>query len=216
MRTLADVRNKLLETLDGAVRRPLMYGGTDHCSETVLWYLLHDLFFIDGLDDGWSHISTSLRNRLLSSATGVTSHLKWHLPGVPDVSQEMASIYAYYAVQYGYIKLDRTLSRPEWNYLRRGLRALVTATDLSTDEVIVRFGPPSLRAHRVLAYASEQHGDGWVYFDFDRADRTFPGKAEGILRDARIPATTIARELAFTPYGSQFSRRAAKTSTKTT
>ena len=47
MKSAEELKAVKVKTLDDAVRRPMMYGGTDFCIEVVLHNLLADLCFID-------------------------------------------------------------------------------------------------------------------------------------------------------------------------
>lgn len=206
MRTAEEIRERLLGTLDAAVRRPLMYGGADACVQIVLWNLVDALCFIDERDAEAAAIRDNLARRGLFCSTGIVGAFRGRIRNVDDFSSEVASVWAELADRFGYLKLARRLEAGEWRRLRAGLRCLCQTTDLTARDVRERFGEPSLVSLSVYSYAPREPGAQWVHFDFFDPGGTYGRRAEYRLRDARLPASTLSRSLVFTPFGARFRR----------
>jgi|SRR5579872_45751 len=206
MRTAEEIRTRFLQILDGAVRRPLMYGGSDWGVELFMRNLLSDLCFIDEREQELKHALTELDERGLSSSTGVVGSFRARIANVRDVGNEVASVYAEIAGRLGYLSLQRRLTPAEWKRLRKGLRASCRDRDWRASEVREWFGDPSLEVHTVYCYAPEDRNARWVFFDFADSEARRGGQRDYVLRNVRIPAASFERELVFTPYGRQHKR----------
>jgi hypothetical protein len=202
MRTAEEIKSKKIEWLEGALRRPRMYGGNDSGVEMVLRDLLGDLCFIDEREAELDAVFQEWHERELQRACR-PNHVFRERLAVDDVSNEVASVYAHAAARLGYYEPARRLTPAEWKALRHGLRQAVKERDWTEQEVRDRFGPPSYTNYYVLAYAPEDDRLGWVFFDFEWAggDRL---PRNNRLRNVRIPARQFAREFVFTPFGEPF------------
>lgn len=193
--------------LDGAVRRPRMYGGSDFGVELVFRNLLADLCFIDEREKELDRAFKSLSERGHFLATGLLGGLGSRIQDVPDLSHEIASVYAEIAARLGFLSLQRRLSSSEWRLLRRGLRSRCRERDWRATQVRATFGEPSLVSDSVYCYAPQDLEAGWVFFDFcSPSDDCVTSRAH-ILRDVRLPAVSLAREFTFTPHGLQHKRK---------
>jgi hypothetical protein len=206
MRSVEQVRTRLLERLQAAVRRPRMWGGRDHEVHTVLHALLDELCFIDEREEELDLAIRGLHSRQLFRSTGIRGAFDEVLRDVPDFSHEVASVFAEIAGWLGYLALARRLPVPEWQLLQEELPSWCQERDRSPTEVTARFGEPSLVSGSVACYAPEDPRGGWIFFDF------CPGKTgldehgnffrrEDVLRDVRIPAADLTPRFHFTPHG---------------
>lgn len=190
-RSAEEIRSHFLERLNLALIRPGMYGG-----EPALHGYLDDLRWIDGHDDGVSHVANSWG---IWSPTGIGGWLARILGGeASGHSDAVALAYADIAHHWGYLRLQRALTTPEYTRLRSEARAWTSAEDRVPGDIIAAFGPPSFgratynpRYPVSLAYATADSNDPLVIFDFWqetgwKANPPQPGRGpEPVLRDVR-------------------------------
>lgn len=177
-----------------------MYGGNAMGVELVFRTLLGDLCFVDERESELREELERLRYPGLYGPTGTHGALREHIRGPGDRGEEVGSVFLGIADRLGYVQPDRRLSTAEWKAMRTGLRAAIRSRDWTTEELLARFGEPSIRMGHVFGYASEEQRAGWVFFDFLQPER-WDRRDEALLRDARLPATTLARQLVYTPTG---------------
>jgi hypothetical protein len=135
---------------------------------------------------------------------------------IDQLYNEVTSIYAELAWNLGYLTVDRNLSKAAMKKLRQGLRAKCRERDWHQSEIKEQYGEPSLKIGDVYCYAPETRGERWIFFDFWKEysakrinSRVIVHKKyieDPILRDVRLPASTLMRGLVFTPFGQQFAR----------
>src|SRR5262249_57802517 len=77
MRTVAEIRDRLLEDLRFTVWRPSMRGGNADATEVLLLHLLDTLCFIDGCEKEWS----AVRGTYVQGCRWVRGHFEFqHRP----------------------------------------------------------------------------------------------------------------------------------------
>lgn len=189
MRTATEYRERQLERLPMALRRPGMFCG---------WYgdlyyrvFLDDLFWIDDRPKS----DRKSVDELLFGPAGVAGKLTEQFPHPPDNFQnEVASIYAQAAFRLGYFHPQRLLTNSEFQSLSAALQASFFVADHTMSAITDQFGPPSHDVvggqTTVLCYGCTDVETDWVYFDFSRCyppeDRvTYQWFDEPLLRDVR-------------------------------
>ncbi|WP_417388804.1 hypothetical protein [Gimesia sp.] len=167
MRSIEEFRNRQLETLPEALKRPVMFGG--NTSGACLWFylLLRDLCWIDEREHDWDVFQeTDLRG-----SRGVLGQFEYQHFQIPDYIAEVASVYAQVAHKLGYFQPDRVLNATEWNDLQSTLIPDFFERDWTQTEIYDRLGPPSYENYssdtRVACFAPEPAAD-WIFFDFLR------------------------------------------------
>jgi hypothetical protein len=169
MRTVAEVRDRLLEDLRFTVWRPSMRGGNADVTETLLLHLLDTLCFIDGRAKDWD----AARGTFIQGCRWVRGHFELqHLP-FPHFLNEVASVYAEVAFNLGYFRPNRLLTEAEMSRLSADVtRPGFRLADLAESELRVEFGPASHVVvggeTTVACYGCERVGVKWVYFDLAR------------------------------------------------
>src|SRR5262245_56730608 len=117
MKSANEIREYFLTLLRNSLTHSSMYGG-----ETVLWYCLRHLAFIDEAEEALNAEMKRLQVSGASLATGVTGGFRM-VTGVFDGgAHDVASIYAEVSHRLGYLKPDRSLSSGEYRHVREGLR----------------------------------------------------------------------------------------------
>ncbi|QEH32193.1 hypothetical protein OJF2_06620 [Aquisphaera giovannonii] len=199
MRTIHQVRDRLLDTLRQAVQRPGLFGGTDFGVELVMQTLLRDLTFIDEREGDLKAAMDDLVARGQFSSMAVRGSFLQYVDSRNSYGDEVASVYAAVAHRLGYLTMGSTVPDADFGRMRLGLPVVCRDRDWTAGDVIARFGPPSLRVGWVFAYVPAD-GSRWLYFDFDGASA---GELERdcLLRDVRIPADHFSLGLVFTPHG---------------
>ncbi|HCO24034.1 MAG: hypothetical protein CME31_09460 [Gimesia sp.] len=167
MQSMEAFRNRQLETLPEALKRPVMFGGNTHGA--VLWFylLLRDLCWIDEREHEWNvFLETDLRG-----SRGVLGQFEYQQFQIPDYIAEIASVYAQVAHKLGYFQPERVLNPAEWKSLQSLLSADFFERDWTQTEIYDRLGPPSCEHFssetRVACYAPEPAAD-WIFFDFSQ------------------------------------------------
>ncbi len=209
MRRMEDFRNRLLQRLHGALMRPGMYGDQDGV-QLVLLNLLGDLVYIDERESELELAYSHLEARGMWSATRLIGPFCRRFSRVDSFEDEIASVFAEIAHGLGFLQLDRTLTKSEWNDIRRGARQICRERDWHLSQIKERFGSPSLVIggswHQVHCYASTTD-DGWVFFDYaNEWLNTKPARLrfeDCILRSVRLPTPQFGRGVVYTQYGRQ-------------
>jgi len=136
-----------------------------------------------------------------------------------------ASVYAKIAFEMGYLSTDhsfdveRLLSKAEFNELESQLDNRFFDSEWTNQNVIEKFGPPSLRWGTndnypcILLYLEDGSNNRFCYFDCwaefyqDETGCTVPGKhgPQPILRNVRVPASTFVDQFRFTTFGRKIS-----------
>lgn len=187
MRTVAEVRDRLLEHLRVTVRRPAMCGGSADVAETLLLHLLDTLCFIDAREKGWA----TVRGTFVQGCRWVRGHFEFQHRPFPHFVNEVASVYAEVAFNLGYFTPDRLLTEAEMSRLSEDVkRPEFRLADCAESELHAAFGRPSHEVvggeTTVACYGCERVGVKWVYFDLARR---LPGDddwlPEPVIRDFR-------------------------------
>ena len=174
MRTVAEIRDRLLEDIRFAVRRPTLRCGTNaEAAGMLLLHLLEALCFIDNREKDWAAVRASYAESC--------RWLRGPLP-FPAYVNELASIYAEMAFELGYFRPGRLLTETEMSRLagevsRPGFRR----RDRAASELRALFGPPTHEVvggpTMVACYGCARAGVRWVYFDLVRR---LPGAEHGL------------------------------------
>ncbi|MEY7975449.1 hypothetical protein AB8O53_03800 [Streptomyces pilosus] len=206
-RTAQEVLDYLVAHLNGALRRPGMYG-----RETAIMLYLDAVAFADATEQAWQQELQDLQTRRGFSATGVRGAFE-DLWG--DAHEDaVASVYAEIAHRQGWLQLDRTLTSAEHHEIRRASQTWCRKDRLLSD-VITAFGPPSVlfggdnpNYPKTLAYATDQRDDTllcfhlWNSFATDPRSSSVSVHAEPVLWAFRYGGTLFTDGFTFTPEGS--------------
>ena len=169
MRTVADIRDRLLEDLRFTVWRPSMRGGNADGTEPLLLHLLDTLCFIDGRQREWD----TARSTFVQGCHWVRGHFEFQHRLFPHFVNEVASVYAEVAFNLGYFRPSRLLTEAEMSRLSADVkRPEFRLADRAESELRAAFGLPSHEVvggeTTVACYGCERVGVKWVYFDLAR------------------------------------------------
>lgn len=169
MRTVAEIRERLLEDLRFTVWRPTMSSGNADASEVLLLRLVDTLCFIDGREDDWA----AVRGAFVTGCRWVRGHFEFQHRPFPDFVNEVASVYAEVAFRLGYFRPARLLSEAEMDRLAAAVSGTEFLTrDWTESELHAAFGPPSHEVvggfTTVASYGCEAPAAKWVFFDLAR------------------------------------------------
>lgn len=214
MRTIEEVRQRLLDNIAHAAERPSMWCWDEHSAQLTFLQLLGDICYIDERESELRQARFALERRELVRTQGVGDGFRRRFPEQTDLMEEVVSVYAEVAYDLGYLTLPRLLSEAEWKSLTNGLRGKCRTQDFTLSETLATFGPPTLQVGGcygpTLCYAPLSRESRWIFFDFcschwelAKKSGRDPYEADPILRNARIPATVFWRELTLTPHGRQ-------------
>ncbi|MFD7137286.1 hypothetical protein [Streptomyces sp. NPDC059894] len=206
-RTAQDVREYLLTHLNGALRRPGMYGG-----ETALRLYFDAVAFADAAEQAWREELKDLQARRASFSTGVRGAFQ-DLWG--DAHEgAVASVYAEIAHRQGWLRLDRTLTSAEYDKILRTSETWCRKDRLLSD-VVTAFGPPSVlfggtnpRYPKTLGYATDRRDDTllcfhlWNSFVPGSSSSAASVHAEPVLWAFRAGGALFTDGFTFTPEGS--------------
>ncbi|MEZ6096378.1 MAG: hypothetical protein R3C03_19475 [Pirellulaceae bacterium] len=228
MKSAAEIRTYLLARLQCALLRPGMCGG-----ELGILNLMEYVTFIDERSMEWQHRRKELHERKCFNAGGVTGGFRQVLGFRQNGEHDdgVASVYARIAIQMGYLstegedRMNRLLTVGEFDSLESQWHKFVEMEKCVPDDVISRFGVPSIRWGTndyypcTLLYLCESAPTRYVHFDFwaewyKNADGLHvPCKfgTKPLLRNIRIPAETFAEEFVFTTFGSDLLKEKRKT-----
>lgn len=206
-RTVQEVFDHLVTHLNGALRRPGMYGG-----EVTIRLYLDAVAFTAAAEQAWQHELKLLQTRRASFSNGVCGAFQ-DLWG--DAHEgAVASVYAEIAHRQGWLQLDRTLTSAEHHEIRRASESWCREDRLLSD-VVAAFGPPSVlfggsnpRCPKTLAYATDLRDDTLLCFHLWNDFARTPGQSSGsvhtepVLWAFRDGGTQFTDGFVFTPEGS--------------
>jgi hypothetical protein len=219
MRTIEEVRGRLIGHVAGLVATPSMFGRSAEGVENLALGLLGDLCFIDEREadsDATRHLHMTYGPTGVSGRFGqifAPDALGGRTRSYGRLTNEVASVFAREFHRLGYIELPRLLTDAEWTAIREGLCDYVEG-DYRRSAVIARHGIPSLTVgNDVLCYAAGSSPRDWIYFDCDeplpaagyppslgiQERRGWP--RDPLLRDIRVPARSFADSLILTTWG---------------
>ncbi|GAA1664910.1 hypothetical protein GCM10009745_03370 [Kribbella yunnanensis] len=187
MLTVEQIQQHFIEQLNGAIRRPGMYGR----DEDGLGNAMRNVTYVmeTGDERGWIN---ALEARGAWSSIGVTGMVRQLMPGTEQ--NAAASVYADYAHEHGWLVLDRTLTAEEYGVVRDRF-AQWCAVDRSRGDVVERFGEPSVRTTSsgdgVLGYG--RPGEPIVWFHCGDDEVVLAGRCGGL----------FVESLRFTPEGTR-------------
>jgi hypothetical protein len=196
VRSSADIRERLLERLDGVLERPGMWAVAAFGTGVTVLRILDDLCFIDERDE-MEAVAERLRRRF-PGATYIWQIDDWFGPPRLGMQNETATILREEAVRLGYVEVRR-LTEGEWARLRLDDLAWCRERDWRAGELDEWLPAPSWGRdpHRrsVYAFAPPDEDAGWVGFDFDGV------KEDALLRDVRLPTEPARDGVVLTPHG---------------
>ncbi|MGZ0150804.1 hypothetical protein ACXJJ3_27345 [Kribbella sp. WER1] len=199
MLTVEQIQQHFIEGLNGAVRRPGMYGG-----ELGLNYKFDEVIYVTETSDSraWQEAFEAAG---AWSSIGVAGVVRRLMPG--DGAEAIASAYADYAHQQGWLTIDRTLEEREYGALR-GRLGQYCATDHVEADVLDLFGEPSVRIGgrnprypSVLGYVGADGPIVWFYLWNGTEQDTWPAYEEPVLLAARCGLAPFVQSFVFTPAG---------------
>jgi hypothetical protein len=137
--TAGELRGYLLTQFNQALRRLSMYGGED-----ALRLLADALAFADARQPEWNQTIAELQTQGAATSARVRGafQLLWG-DQRPSPHDAVASVYAEVALPHGWVTLDRTLDRREYDDLDR-TSGPWTGQDRTLTEVLATYGPPSI------------------------------------------------------------------------
>ncbi|WP_329082438.1 hypothetical protein [Streptosporangium sp. NBC_01469] len=209
-RSSVEIRAHLVDELNAALRRPGMYGG-----EIALRLLLDLLAYAEHQEQAWATEQQSMRARGALNALGARGALEALLPGEEEGA--VASLYAEFIHERGWLHADRILSATEYAAMHRQLNGWGDR-DRTLSEVLETFGPPSVpfgatnpRYGKTLGYLTERAGAPMVFFHLWNGTASAPGAGtepagplvydEPILLAIRHGTGALSDTFAFTPQG---------------
>jgi hypothetical protein len=169
MRTIEEVRERLIRTFEHAFLRPGMWGGSDWHIQESLEDKLKLICWIDEREDHLQSARQCYPSRDVMGIIGdfASQHFNW-----PSYGNEVASYYAQIVHELGYWHPSRLLDTSDWEHLRESLDESFFERDWTESEVLARFGPSSCTMGGgfsvVHAYAPSISREPWIYFDFAR------------------------------------------------
>ena len=202
MRTVGEIQQHFIEGLNHALRRPGMYGG-----ELGLNHKFDAVTYIaeTGDDRIWTKVFEAAG---AWSSIGVTGVVRLLLPG--DATDVVASAYADYAHQQGWLTIDRTLDEREYGDLRAGL-ADYCAADHTEADVLGSFAEPSVRIGginprypSVIGYVDAGGPIVWFYLwngSNPGEPDSWPVYEEPVLLAVRCGLAPFGASFVFTPEG---------------
>jgi hypothetical protein len=204
--TIGDIRDYLLQQLNSALRRSGMFGG-----ESALRLYLNAIAFVDGCEQLWAEDMIKLQSRGAFVSTGVSGAVELVLGDrAEDV---MASVYAEIAHRHGWLTLDNTLSRVDYDHLRNRMQSWC-ARDRSHSDILADVGPPSMLLGgsnplypKTLAYGTTHIDDPLIFFHLwngiePGASATWPpDHPEPLLLAIRYDGARFIDGFTFTPRG---------------
>lgn len=206
-RTVQEVLDHLVTHLNGALRRPGMYGG-----EAAIRLYLDAVAFTAAAEQAWQHELKDLQTRRASSSIGVRGAFQDLWGDAHEGS--VASVYAEIAHRQGWLRLDRTLTSTEHHEIRRVSDSWCREDRLLSD-VVAAFGPPSVlfggsnpNYPKTLAYATDRRDDTLLCFHLWNGFARTPGQssasvhAEPVLWAFRDGGALFRDGFVFTPEGS--------------
>lgn len=207
------MRTRLIEQVSQMLRRPGMYAVHDQDLETLCWFRLRDLRFLDDLSEP-SRDELGLSGKYRSC--GVPGPFREAFGDESRYHSEVASVYAEIFHHYGYLTADRLIPDDEWPHLLTAADTAYGEADTRLNEIVDAFGPPSFKIGRWLLCYSPADGTGWVCFDgfqyhpdgHGARQAVFTGYPDDpILRSIRLPGPDFEGGLRLTPLGAALHQR---------
>jgi hypothetical protein len=170
MRTVTEIRDRLLDEFRFTVWRPTMRSGINtDASEAMLLHLLDTLCFIDRRDEEW----LALKGRYVVGCRWVRGHFEFQHRAFPAYVNEIASVYAEIAFRLGYFSPARLLTEAEMSRLASVVEEPeFVSRDWTEAELHAQFGPPSHEVvgwlTTVACYGCVEPSVKWVFFDLAR------------------------------------------------
>jgi hypothetical protein len=189
MRSIDEVRERLIDLIEHALKRPGMWGN-DSGIQQVFESELRLLSLIDPCEQekGRERRGVYWHHPLGIIGELAGQHLNW-----PDYKNEVVSVYAQLVHSLGYWRPARLLEASESQMLRASLDAPFFERDWSESEILAKFGEPSFTTGGgftlVHANAPADTEKRWIYFDFARKHRPVewvPLLDDPQLRDVRL------------------------------
>lgn len=179
MRRGDEIRGRLLAELAHACRRPTMFGG-----ELYLGVRLHDLAYIDGVEDALEQDFSALRAARIFTSNGVGGWFRLKLPTLDSFDDEVASVYGVLAARHGWLDSVKWVDHQALGRAKRAASAMARR-DVTWADVEEELGEASFCFGDTRAYAAGVE-EGWVFFDF----AFVPHKPGHYARDT-APATAL-------------------------
>ncbi|MFD7945341.1 hypothetical protein [Streptomyces sp. NPDC059744] len=132
-----EIHAHLVDQLNLALRRSGMFGG-----EMALRTLLDHLLFVERQPEAFAQQQQAWEDRGVWSGTGVTGAFRDLIPG-RNYECGMASVYAEFAQQRGWLKPDRALGTDAYEALKGRARQWA-GKDRTWADVTSEFGAPSV------------------------------------------------------------------------
>ncbi|MFF8532316.1 hypothetical protein ACN6K9_001568 [Streptomyces sp. SAS_267] len=204
-----EIRAYLVDRLNFALRRPGIFG-TD--SELALRMLMDHLLFVECLPEALAEQQRVWDERGAWSSTGVAGVFR---DLIPERYYEygIASVYAEFAHQRGWLKPDRVLDRDAYAALRGTVRRWAGEDRVWTD-VVAEFGTPSMLFGsdnpyygKTLGYLTKNPQDPMVSFHLWNGSAPEAGQAwppeheEPLLLAVRFGTGPFRQTFTFTPEG---------------
>ncbi|MET9954402.1 hypothetical protein ABZ135_23050 [Streptomyces sp. NPDC006339] len=202
-----EIRTYLIDQLNHVLRRPGMYGDV----EASTWMLIDHLLVVERRSEVWNEQKHVWRQQGVWTPTGVKGALSLLLP--PDHGYSVASVYAEFARQQGWLKPDRVLDVEAYVSMRNvvpqwGLQDRVWA------DVLAAFGPPSVLFGgsnplygKALGYVTEDPSEPMLSFHLWNGAEPGtepswpPAQEEPVLLAIRCGDGPFADSFTFTPEG---------------
>lgn len=226
MRSVEDIRRRLLETLASAIRNPGMYAGSDAEIDGVLHGLLRDIAFVDERQSDLEAVFGGFAQRGYADHGRLCCSLQLVVrPGVAGIAapfcssgELIASTFAELSFRMGYLELDTSPVSSGWDRLQDWLRGARPDKDIRWSDVAGEIGPACLRIGSgrfwTDCYCDGDPQHPWVCFDYHdylvMASNGVPARWEydrdPILRSIRSTEGRFEEGWFVTPYGRRFIR----------
>jgi hypothetical protein len=203
-----EIHDYLIDQLNLALRRPGMFGG-----EVALRGLVDHLLFVERRPEAWAELVQDWGDRGLWPPTGPSGAFQEVFPKQADCA-EVASVYAEFAQQRGWLRPDRVLTGEEYEVLTERVRRWA-AVDRTWADVTAEFGPCSVLFGgnnplygKTLGYLSEDPRQPMVVFHLwngsePGAESWPPEHEQPLLLVVRFGGGVFGRSLIFTPEGTR-------------
>ncbi|MFE6835446.1 hypothetical protein ACFVFI_11510 [Streptomyces sp. NPDC057705] len=188
--------------LNSVLRRPGAYGDLD----TAVWFLMDHLLVVEKDDPGaWAAEQSRLTESGAWYADGVQGAFEKLLRLETGRDVHAASVYAEFAHRRGWLTLDRTLSKDEYDAVRGALHDWCAA-DRDLPDAVTAFGEPSVvfgsanpRTGKALAYATTAPEDPMLVLHLWNDYGS--GRTQPAVLAARIGGDLLPESFTFTPFG---------------
>lgn len=204
--TAEEIHAHLVDQLNLALRRPGMFGG-----ELALRILLDHLLFVERQPGAFTQQQQDWEDVGLWSAAGVTGAFRDLIPG-HNYEYGMASVYAEFAQQRGWLKPDGVLADEAYEALKGRVRQWAREDRTWTD-VTAEFGAPSVLFGgnnplygKTLGYLSKDPKQPMVVFHLwngsEPGTESWPPEHDQpLLLAVRFGEGPFRRSFTFTPEG---------------